>query len=1058
MRSAPATAASNSGTNNKPAPDNGGTHYPIAEAAVELAMDARGYTYKQMLELFADQPVTEGFVVNPQVFSEMSQSPVSLFEMTAKEVEMLSSGLVNSNAAKRYNHHQQQQQQYQQQNQSTNYYSRHGNNGQRGNHWGRASRDDNMARNNNYRSSRPGSTMITGGPADGLNEDEMDNSSTTDWIHQSILRDNVGSFSADGVFRMAGSGNEGDEIGGLLEEEEGERRGDADGVHGDALNQDLMGNEDLRHKVSVMVANAAASNTASDDSWAWGDVAKTPSTSAQQHKLIEQAEQIKWWYRDPQGSVQGPFTTSHMQEWFSGGYFPADLQVCHEGGAGYEQLGEMAGRIGDPQDLFSKAALTFVALNQQSSAASASASASGLNTPLPPNAVSRVGSALLLDSIGIDHLRSASASGSASATPLPGSGISQSILDSLATNTPVEAGNSTNGSNVAVTSTLQANQQQTDGSGSGIPKGTHSQTLQLSSLLNEQAGLVSAIGERQHHIARLQEQMQQSLAKLMEDVDQQANAMHMQAQAEGIPVQAEVLLALQRRMQTNEQVIRQEYTQYMQMQATQIAQLETNVDPVIKNIIFNNGAQFALDFIRQQLHELSIKASEESNAILDSTAQESVGNLRQHQVKEKVTEEDVKDTSASLEKMKVSSKTKQNANIHSEVKAYKAKEEGEKVIEPPVNDEMKAPREPTTPPPVAATPAPWSKNATSTKPKQPKRSLLQIQQEEEEAAKKKRQQMQEQQRANAATGSGFGLNYAERIGGSTGGGSGPQPKSFASIMEEQAKEVVNTTTSSSNGVSTMIAAAAAVPESTPAVPLPSSSPGGANATTSGLSSVKPATTATSASVTASTPKQQQRYFNQSAPVPKTSAWDNNNTPAVGSNSSSATATKPTLAAAATIATGPALPSLEFLEWCHSRLTSLRGIDICKFIEMLLTFPLGAPESTLEIITEQVYAYSQTLNGRAFAEDFAKRRNKDHSMVRNGSLKSAPSNWAQILVTSSSGKKGSSGGFASAAKKGNSNKPSLVTASNSNRGGYSSRSRGGAAVDNSFQVVSKRGKK
>lgn len=35
----------------------------------------------------------------------------------------------------------------------------------------------------------------------------------------------------------------------------------------------------------------------------------------------------KWFYRDPQGDLQGPFTSSEMAEWFSAGYFTMNLLV-----------------------------------------------------------------------------------------------------------------------------------------------------------------------------------------------------------------------------------------------------------------------------------------------------------------------------------------------------------------------------------------------------------------------------------------------------------------------------------------------------------------------------------------------------------------------------------------------------------------------------------------------------------------------------------------------------------------------------------------------------------
>ncbi|KAJ2872934.1 kinesin-like protein, partial [Coemansia asiatica] len=138
-----------------------------------------------------------------------------------------------------------------------------------------------------------------------------------------------------------------------------------------------------------------------------------------------------------------------------------------------------------------------------------------------------------------------------------------------------------------------------------------------------------------------------------------------------------------------------------------------------------------------------------------------------------------------------------------------------------------------------------------------------------------------------------------------------------------------------------------------------------------------------------------------------------------------------------------MPSMQFLEWCYSRLGSLRGIDITKFIEVLLTFPTQPAETTLEIIAEQIYAYSQTLNGRAFAEDFVARRRKDFGAVRNGSLKSAPVNWVQLLSKASSDRSSVKNAFSSGSA-------DFIPVPSSNASRNSS--------DSSFQVVGKKSRK
>ncbi|KAJ2627578.1 kinesin-like protein [Coemansia sp. RSA 1694] len=320
---------------------------------------------------------------------------------------------------------------------------------------------------------------------------------------------------------------------------------------------------------------------------------------------------------------------------------------------------------------------------------------------------------------------------------------------------------------------------------------------------------------------------------------------------------------------------------------------------------------------------------------------------------------------------------------------------------------------------TAATPAPWS-NGAAAKGKQPKKSLLQIQQEEEEALRK-RQQADDQQRVSTAAARGFGPSYADRLGSAAS----VAPRSLAAIMAEQSKEssrsssavsvssaqVADDSASSASGwtVARVIASQSSPAPTPPATPAAGPAWGGANAPGSVPTSNGELSTLLGAKPAAGRPT-----------VAKTT----------GSSSS-----------------GPVLPSIAFLEWCYSRLSSLRGIDVYKFIEMLLTFPLKAPESTLEIITEQVYAYSTTLNGRAFAEDFIVRRAKDHAAVLKGSAKSAPANWALVLEASS--KQAASGSPASS-----SYGPSAPSTSSH----ASSRIRSTSTAGSSFQVVGKKGKK
>lgn len=59
---------------------------------------------------------------------------------------------------------------------------------------------------------------------------------------------------------------------------------------------------------------------------------------------IPSVQQIQWYYLDPQGDEQGPFSSSDMMEWFEAGcYFPSDLMLRRAGiDRKYTPLNEMS--------------------------------------------------------------------------------------------------------------------------------------------------------------------------------------------------------------------------------------------------------------------------------------------------------------------------------------------------------------------------------------------------------------------------------------------------------------------------------------------------------------------------------------------------------------------------------------------------------------------------------------------------------------------------------------------------------------------------------------------
>ena len=55
-----------------------------------------------------------------------------------------------------------------------------------------------------------------------------------------------------------------------------------------------------------------------------------PQMSPQQDQ-IPPVQQIQWYYKDPMGKGQGPFSSSDMFGWYKAGYFPGDLMVRRAG-------------------------------------------------------------------------------------------------------------------------------------------------------------------------------------------------------------------------------------------------------------------------------------------------------------------------------------------------------------------------------------------------------------------------------------------------------------------------------------------------------------------------------------------------------------------------------------------------------------------------------------------------------------------------------------------------------------------------------------------------------
>ncbi|KAJ2896704.1 hypothetical protein GGI21_005017, partial [Coemansia aciculifera] len=295
-----------------------------------------------------------------------------------------------------------------------------------------------------------------------------------------------------------------------------------------------------------------------------------------------------------------------MQEWLTGRYFTEDLQVCCEGGSSFEPLGTMITRVGGSQSVFVYSALAFLSQGHPL--------LSGISTPATPNAMSRATSAVQLRMPGGDISRPVTATPTARGSGYQQIGPGPAIGFPAATSVASSATAQPNAFSQPTAASLPAGQD-------AATSATH-----IATLLNDQLFIVSAIGEHQYVIGKLQEQHQQNLAKLMQELSQEINAVHYQAQLERAPVQNELLVTLQMRAQAAEERLRHEHMLLIQNQATEIGRLEANIDPIIKDMIVRSGTEFAISFINKQLQDLSLMAAAESAAPQASAAVASAGD------------------------------------------------------------------------------------------------------------------------------------------------------------------------------------------------------------------------------------------------------------------------------------------------------------------------------------------------------------------------------------------------------------------------------------------------
>jgi PERQ amino acid-rich with GYF domain-containing protein len=63
-------------------------------------------------------------------------------------------------------------------------------------------------------------------------------------------------------------------------------------------------------------------------------------------------EEVKWYYRDPSGQVQGPFEAQEMQDWYKAGFFTPTLMLCRDDETVFEPLMVLIRKVGNEDQPF----------------------------------------------------------------------------------------------------------------------------------------------------------------------------------------------------------------------------------------------------------------------------------------------------------------------------------------------------------------------------------------------------------------------------------------------------------------------------------------------------------------------------------------------------------------------------------------------------------------------------------------------------------------------------------------------------------------------------------
>ncbi|KAK1773500.1 hypothetical protein QBC45DRAFT_427525 [Copromyces sp. CBS 386.78] len=109
------------------------------------------------------------------------------------------------------------------------------------------------------------------------------------------------------------------------------------------------------HQAAGLTSTAAPSSgfpaTTAGPAFSATPTAGEPNQQQQQRTMV-MPDRMRWVYLDPQGQMQGPFSGLEMNDWYKANFFSPDLRVKRVEDPDFEPLGQLIRRIGNSREPF----------------------------------------------------------------------------------------------------------------------------------------------------------------------------------------------------------------------------------------------------------------------------------------------------------------------------------------------------------------------------------------------------------------------------------------------------------------------------------------------------------------------------------------------------------------------------------------------------------------------------------------------------------------------------------------------------------------------------------